>query len=425
MISAATTGSQARIVWNVAKRMVEKRPDLQESFDVEPFANSINRYDTGAFFKPINSKASTQDGLNPSHTNLDEVHAHKSADLLNVLRSAGGARRNPLWLYTTTEGYETPGPWPELREFCKRILEGVVEADHVLAVMFMLDLDDDELEERHWPKANPLIFVNPIILEEMRKQAVAAANMPSARSEFRIKRCNLPAASARSWVNLRKWNRCGGPVDLAALEGARCWGALDLASTTDMVSWRLLWYLDRQWYTWGRYWVPTEQVKQRSESGRVSYAGWVAAGFVTQTEGDVTDYDVIERQVVEDAQRFSPELVAYDPWNAAGLMTRLGNKEIELEMFVQGARSYHPAMQALEVAYTNGSLSHAGNPVLRWNAANLVPRYDVNMNMAPDRRRSADKIDGMCTLAMCFGIATRKVEEEDDAAGFFASPVRS
>ena len=65
-------------------------------------------------FKPINAHASTQDGLNPSHVALDEIHAHKTHDLLNVLQSAAGARKNPLWLYMTTEVYETPGPWPEL-----------------------------------------------------------------------------------------------------------------------------------------------------------------------------------------------------------------------------------------------------------------------------------------------------------------------
>ena len=423
IISAATTGSQARIVWKIAKAMIDRRPDLRAVFDIETFANSIARYDTGSMFKPINSKASTQDGLNPSHTNLDEVHAHKNSDLLNVLRSAAGARRNPLWLYTTTEGYETPGPWPELRDFGKRVLQGVVEADHLLAVLWMLDDEDDEYDEKNWPKANPLIYVNPIIRTEMRKIATAAQNMPSTAAEFRIKRCNLPAASAKAWVKLNKWNRCSAVPDLQALREAPCWGGLDLASTTDMTAWRLVWYLEKRWYTWGRYWVPDSQVRQRTESNRVNYAGWVGAGLIQQTDGDITDYDRIEADVVADCAMFNPRKIAYDPWNATQLVTRLQNQGLELEIFIQGARSYHPAMQALEVAYTKGNFSHGGNPVLRWNAANLVPRYDVNMNMAPDRKKSADKIDGMVALLMGMGVAVREVEENDDAAGFFAKPV--
>ncbi len=88
---------------------------------------------------------------------LDEIHAHRTHDLLNVLQSAAGGRRNPLFLFTTTEGYETPGPWPEMRRFGQQVLEGVIEADHFLAVFYAIDDKDDEFNENIWEKANPLI----------------------------------------------------------------------------------------------------------------------------------------------------------------------------------------------------------------------------------------------------------------------------
>src|SRR5690606_6176032 len=141
IISAATTFPQASIIFNVAKRMVQKTPDLQEEYGLELFSKSIARFETGASFKPIHAKASTQDGLNPSHVGLDEIHAHKTADLLNVLTSAAGARSNPLFLYTTTEGYVNPGPWGEIRRFAEQLLSGVfgAEADHFLAVFYAVD----------------------------------------------------------------------------------------------------------------------------------------------------------------------------------------------------------------------------------------------------------------------------------------------
>lgn len=426
IITAATTGSQARIAWKMAKTMVEKRPDMAATFELEAFSNSIARYDTASVFKPINSKASTQDGLNPSHTLLDEVHAHKTADLLNVLRSAAGGRKNPLWLYTTTEGYESPGPWPELREFAKRVLEGLIDADHFLCLLWMLDDDDDELDPAKWPKANPLIYVNPIILEEMQKQAVNAANMPSARAEFRIKRCNLPAASARAWVNLRKWNRCAGPVDLEFLVrvGAPCWASLDLANTMDLNAWRLLWKWEEMYYTFGRFWVPAETVKQRTESNRASYAGWVADGNIVAMEGDITDYNVIQAAIVADCARFSPRKIGYDSWNAASLVNNLTAEGLPMELFVQGYKSYNPAMKECERAYMAGQLQHGGDPVLRWNVANVVPSYDTNLSIKPDRKRSAEKIDGAVTLFMCFGLAVAE-QDEGDADGFFSAPVSS
>lgn len=405
VLSAATTGDQARIVWGVAKRMVEKLSGLRESFSLEPFANAIARYDVGGTFRPINAKASTQDGLNPSALCFDELHAHKTRDLFDVLRSAAGARKSPLFLYTTTEGYESPGPWPEVRKFAWQVLEGIVEADHFLAVYYALDDGDDDFDESKWVKANPLLGVS-VSLEKLRDYAKEAKAQPGALAEFRIKRLNRPSASADAWVDLRRWKKCGGEVDLDKLEGARCWAALDLASTRDLSAWRLLWEVEGIYYTWGRYWVPEAAVHQRTERGSVPYRNWVASGHITQTDGDVTDYSVVERDILADCARFRPLEVAYDNWNASDLTNRLAAESIPLVQFIQGARSYQPGMQALERAYIAGKLRHGGDPVLTWNAANLVPRRDANMNMAPDKKRSADKIDGMVCLLMAFARAS-------------------
>lgn len=422
VISAATTGSQARIVWNVAKRQVERVPELREHFLLEPFANSIACYQNGGFFKPINAKASTQDGLNPSCVVLDEVHAHKTHDLLNVLKSAAGARRQPLFLLTTTEGYETPGPWPEERKFAQQVLEGAIEADHYFAVIYAIDDKDDLFDEAVWIKANPLMDVNPVLAAKLRTDALEAKAKPGKLAEFSIKRCNRPAASAESWLDLPKWAACAGPVDLDWLEGKPCWAAFDLASTTDLAAWRLIWRVDGRLYTWGRRWVPRDAVAQRTVRGTVPYAAWVGEGLITQTDGDVVDYAVIEASIREDVERFKPQAIAYDPWNAQDLVNRLAADELPLVQFVQGTKSYHPAMQELDRLYRAGLVNHNGDPVLRWCAANLVARRDVNLNMAPDKKRSADKIDDMAALLMAVGVSMT-AEEAGDMDGFISNPV--
>src|SRR5690606_18825162 len=144
------------------------------------------------------AKADTQDGLNPSHVAIDEIHAHKTSDLLNVITSAAGARNNPLWLYTTTEGYTNPGPWADIRLFAKRLLAGVFgnTADHFLVVFFAVDEEnkelgikaDDDFDESTWIKANPLMDTNPILLDKIRHAAVEAKAMPSMLAEFLSKR---------------------------------------------------------------------------------------------------------------------------------------------------------------------------------------------------------------------------------------------
>lgn len=415
LLTAATTGDQARIVWGIAKKMVHARPQLKETFGVETFSKAIARYDTGSTMRAINSKASTQDGLNPSHTTLDEIHAHKTADLLNVLRSAAGGRGNPLWMFTTTEGYENAGPWTDLRNFARMILQRVLRADHFLALIFALDEEDEEdlFNESKWVKANPLITTNLKLRDAIRKESIDARAMPSAMAEFRIKRCNLQSSVAKGWVQLSKYMRCGGTLPDEELIGAPCYGAFDLSSTTDMTSWWMLFLVKGLFVLRGRYWVPEAAVAYRTERKTVPYASWVQQGLITQTAGEVVDYDIVKRDILEDWALFAPRKISYDPWNAASVANDLAAEGLPIEQFIQGPKSYHPAMKAFEIAYLSGRLRHASNPVLRWNFANMVARYDSNMNMAPDKKRSADKIDGGQCVIMTFGLA-----ETDDAAGF-------
>lgn len=429
--AAATTGDQAKVVWRIAKAMVDRCFDLRQLYDVHGYSLDVKRLDTASFFKPINAKASTQDGLNPQAFTLDELHAHKTHDLMNVLRDAAGARVNPLFLYTTTEGFEGPGPWPEVRLFAQQILQESVEADHFLAVIYSLDEEDDRLgtkldddfDESKWPKANPLWDTNPVLRQTVRSLAAEAKAMPGKLGEFRIKRLNRQASAAKAMIDVVKWKACAGPgrLVLEDLVGMRCWGAFDLSSTTDMAAWCQLFYDDARWYPFVRYFVPREAARFRTERRSAPYQGWIESGWVTVTEGDRVDYGVIREQILQDVGMSNPIKIAYDPWNAQQLVTELTNEGLELEVFVQGPRSYHPAIQALDVAYCTGALVHGGNPVLQWNAANLVPRYDVNLNMAPDKKRSADKIDGICAVLMALGMAIN--DTDDGSAGFFEDPI--
>jgi phage terminase large subunit-like protein len=404
VISAATTRDQAGKVFDPAKKMVEKTAELREAFGLEPFVNSIVCTSNGGSFKPINAKASSQDGLNPSTCVMDEIHAMRTHDLVNVLTSAAGARKNPLFLYTTTEGYENPGPWSEIRKMVKLVLEQVVEAEHYLALYWAVDDADDDFDESCWIKANPLMDCNPELLKALRKEAIEAKQLPGKMAEFQIKRLNRPASAANNWIDLPKWRASGGDVPLDKLIKLPCMAGLDLAATGDMTAFWLVWKLDGKYYTWGTYWVPEESARQRTIRGALKFGDWIAQGHIHLTDGDVADYDQIERDIGDILARFNVRKVAYDKWNATGIVTRLQSRRIELMEFPQLPQFYHPAMQEFERAYVAGNLIHGNNPVLNWNAANFVARRDSNMNMAPDRKKSADKIDGICSVLMAMGL---------------------
>jgi phage terminase large subunit-like protein len=412
VVTAATTGAQARVVYKVAKAMVDKTSDFRSEFNVAAFVNAITDFGTGGTIRPINAKASTQDGLNPSCTILDELHAHKTHDLLSVLRSAAGARMQPLFLYLTTEGYASPGPWEEEREFAKRVLRGLIVADHYLAIYYALDDTDDDLgttadddfDETAWHKANPLLDTNPLLLAEIRKLAIEARDKPSTRAEFKIKRCNRPSSVARGWINISKWRECRAPVDMDALRALPCWGGLDLSQTTDLTSFRLVWDLgDGLLATKGWRFVPRAAVRRRTTRGLIPYAGWVEAGLLIESGDEAIDYGPIEEQIIALRGELNLQAVHYDTWNASQTAQRLQTAGIPMVPFIQGFKSYHPAMQALEVCYLNGQLLIGVDPVLNWCASNVVARYDPNLSTAPDKRRSVEKIDDICALLMAIG----------------------
>ncbi len=406
VLVAATTGEQANKVFLPAKRMVERTTALCEAFYVQAFARSISCGANGGFIQPINAKASTQDGWNPHVVVLDELHAHKDRDLYDVMRSAFGARRNPLLLQITTAGHNHEGVCYDQRSLLTKILEGVVEAEHFWGVIYTLDLDppDDPFDPAVWGKANPLLGVS-IQLAELQGYAIEAQNSNESAYEFKTKRVNIWLTARGGHIKIEQWRRCSGPVDLDQLRGERCWGGLDLAATTDMCAFRLLWRIGGRVLTWGRFYLPEGAIAPRSEKAAVPYRTWQKRGLLKITEGDVVDYAAIEQDIAEALDRFDIAGIAYDPWNARDLVNRLIERGAPMIEFRQGTKSFTGPMKELDRLYIAGDLDHGGDEVLAWNASNVVARSDDNGNIKPDRRNSQEKIDGFVALLMALGAA--------------------
>lgn len=410
VIVGATTGEQAQKVFQPARRMAELTPDFREAFGVEVWARSITCRDNGGYVQTINAKASTQDGWNPHAGILDELHAHKTRALYDVIKSAFGSRQNPLLWVITTAGYDTTGVCYEQRKLVAKILDGVLVADHYFGIIFTLDEGDDPLDETKWIKANPMLGITPT-LESMRSYAVEAAASPGVMGEFRTKRCNVWTTARGGWLNMERWKLCGGPVDLAELEAYPCYGGIDLASVSDMTAFVLVWDVDGHWYWAPRFYLPEETVRPRTQRGSVPYQTWADAGQLIVTPGDVTDYEFVEHDVSAALARFDVREIGYDRWNSTATMSRLLDAGAPLVEMAQGAKTFNAPMVALERAVRGRKLSHAGDPVLTWMASNVVARRDVNENMAPDKRNSMEKIDGIVAGLMAMGRALMHHEE--------------
>jgi phage terminase large subunit-like protein len=118
------------------------------------------------------------------------------------------------------------------------------------------------------------------------------------------------------WIDLAAWDACDGPVDLEELRGRRCFGGLDLSTTTDVTA--LAWVFPPEndgglWHVLSRYFVPEENLRKRAERDRAPYDLWTRQGFIEATPGNVVDYGAIEQRILADSALFQVREIAYDP----------------------------------------------------------------------------------------------------------------
>lgn len=401
VIIGATTGEQAQKVFKPAKQMVERTSALRDAFGIEAWARSITCQDSGGYIQTINAKSSTQDGWNPHVGILDELHAHKDRGLYDVIRSAFGARKNPLLWIITTAGYNDQGVCYEQRTLVTKILDGIVPGEHYFGIIFTLDEGDSPLDEKVWIKANPMLGVTPT-LESMRSYAKEAVASPDSMGEFQTKRCNIWTSAKNGWVNMVNWQR--GKNAPASFDGLPVFAAIDLASVSDITARVMVARKDGRLLVRGRYWVPESMVEERDRRASLPYKRWVKEGWLQVTPGDVCDYEFVEADLDRDLKENNVVRFAYDPWNARDLVNRLMAKNAPMVEFRQGIPSFAAPMVELARVITAGLIDHGGDPVLAWMASNVVARKDTNNNVAPDRKNSQDKIDGFVALAMAVGV---------------------
>ncbi|QBX37230.1 terminase large subunit [Brevundimonas sp. S30B] len=424
VVIGATTGAQAGKVFDPARKMVGKSPDLREAFGVEAWAKSITCSDNGGYIQPINSKGSTQDGHNPHLGVLDELHAHPTRALFDVIKSAFGARQNPLMWIITTAGFKTNGICYEQRTYLTKVLEGIFEADHYFGIIFTLDeevLDetgavvtpaDDPYDPKVWVKANPMLGVTPSIAF-MNKEAADAKASPSAEANFFTKNLNRWLGAASAWLNMTAWRACADPaLSWEDFDGLDCWIGADLADKDDITA-LVLCAFDKQ----GRlifkpiFWLPSAVLDQPDHAqgdGPAPYRTWVDQGHLQLTEGDWVDHDVIEAQIRAWIERYSVRRATGDQFAAFQQMASRINKDLGnpddpvAAILPKNARNHTDPAKEIEARVKAGpsKLRHDGNPVMDWMASNVVVTKKIDGTILPKKESpdSPNKIDGMDAL---------------------------
>lgn len=424
---AATKKDQARILFNEVERMRKSSPSLKKM--ILSFKDNLNIPATNSKFEPLGSDEDTLDGLNPHGALVDELHAHKDRGLWDVLDTATGSRRQSLLMAITTAGFNRESVCYRQHEYGEKVLEQVIDDDSFFVFIACLDPGDDWEDERNWPKANPGLGVS-VKLESLRVQANKAKNDPAALNAFLRLRLNVWTQQNTRWMPIEAWNECVGfsmaGIDarvlraqvLEQLAGKVCYAGLDLSSKIDLTAYVKLFPPTEEipkYVAICRFYMPEDNVGRRVKEDRVPYDVWIREGFITATPGNVVDYDWIKGDILRDAKTFEIRELAFDPYNATQTAIQLKNEGITTVEFRQGFLSMSEPTKELMKIVLQKKLAHLSDPVLRWNAANVVVKQDEAGNLKLNKDKSPEKIDGLVALVMALGRAIANPGESGES----------
>lgn len=402
---AATKRDQAKIVFGDAKRMVVASAGFRKEIGV--FTSNLHSTGTNSKMEPLGADADTMDGLNIHGAIIDELHAHKTRAMVDVIETATGARRQPLVFEITTAGFDRHSVCWEHREYSVKVLEGSIQDDSWFAYIATIDEGDDWADESVWVKANPGLGVS-VKLDDLRRKCEKAKQLPGAQNAFKRLHLNVWTEVNERWIEAEAWDACGFEVDADELAGRNCFGGLDLSTTKDITAGVLVFPPvedGEKWKVLCRFFVPEDSIRERVERASVPYDVWERQGLIEATEGNVVDYNIVQQRIIEDSEKFAIREYAFDRFNSTQLVRNLMDEGVNMVPFGQGFVSMSAPVKELEKLVLQKQIAHGGNPVLKWMASNISAKQDPAGNIKFDKSKSSEKIDGMVALAMALGRA--------------------
>lgn len=444
--AAATKRDQAMILFRDAVSMVNMSPALvrrlvQSGRDEKVW--NLFYPSTNSFFRPISSDDG-QSGPRPHIGLLDELHEHKSATAVNMMRAGTKNRRRAMIVMITNSGSDKNSVCGQYHELGKRICAGIEDNDSLFAFICSLDEGDDPFtDESCWAKVNPsLDFVaDPERQTEgipgrkyLREQVAEARGLPAKEAVVRrLNFCQWTQAD-NPWIGWDVWSAAEERVPMRLLRNRPAVAGLDLSSTTDLTAFALLFYpteADPHWRLLPYFWIPDHQLEERERRDKVPYSVWIKEGHLETTPGKAISKLHVLRRLQTICDYFEVHQIAYDRWRIEDLRELMNEHGItlpEMTPFGQGFKDMGPAVDEFErrllgtvaepdvldldpgdyqliprEAAEVETLRHDGNPVLTWNAGNAITVSDPAGNRKVDKQKAIGRIDGIVAAIMATG----------------------
>ena len=392
---------QAAIVYENFYKMVVREPELSQL--AQKRRSDVYMESTNTSIRPLAFNAKKSDGFNPHLTVCDEIAswpAEQGLKQYEVMKSALGARKQPLILSISTAGYVNDGIYDELMMRSTGVLLGTSEERRLCPLLYMIDDIEkwDDIEELKKANPNMGVSVSPdFFLEEI----AVAHNSLSKRAEFITKYCNLKQSSTQAWLPYEVVDKVSGDeYSLEDFRSSYCVGGIDLSQTTDLTACCVVIERAGELYTFARFFMPANKIEELQEREGVPYQLYVSQGLIQPSGENFVDYnDCFDwfRMLVEDYE-ILPLQVGYDRYSAQYLVQQMEQYGFHMDDVYQG-ENLTPVLHECDGLLRDRTLLLGTNKLLKAHFLNVgMKQNEETRKIRPVKIDPRTHIDGFVAV---------------------------
>ena len=392
---------QADLVYSSFWQTIQKEPELEEL--IKRRKSDYYVESTNSSVKKIAFNAKKSDGFNPHLTVCDEIASWPGDQGLKqyeVMKSALGARKQPLIISISTSGYINEGIYDELIKRATRFLLGDSKERRLAPFLYMID------DIRKWNDINELRKSNPnlgvsVSVDYLLEEIAVAEGSLSKKAEFLTKYCNIKQNSSQAWLSAQDVDKAAGAaLDLERFRNTYCVGGIDLSRTTDLTACTVVIERCGKLYVFAKFFLPAEKLEEATARDGLPYAAYVQRGLLKLSGDNFVDYhDCFDwfRTLVEEYEIY-PLKVGYDRYTAQYLVQEMQNYGFHMDDVFQGY-NLTPVIRETEGLIKDGAFDIGDNDLLKVHLLNMAIKTEAESERSkPVKMGTNEHIDGGAAL---------------------------
>lgn len=391
---------QAALVYDGFYKMIKAEPELDELADKR--RSDIYVEETNTIIKPIAFNAKKSDGFNPQLVICDEIAAWSGDGGLKqyeVMKSALGARRQPMILSISTAGYINDSIYDELIKRATSFLKGNSKERRLLPFLYMIDDVEKWNDLTELRKANPNMGVS-VRESFFADEILVAENSLSKKAEFMCKYCNIKQNSSMAWLEYTTVDAAAAELTLEDFRDCYAVGGIDLSQTTDLTAASVVIEKDGVLYAFTQFFMPRNRLESLQATDGVPYDIFVKKGNLTLSGENYVDYHDVFTWYVTLLEEYGIRVlqIGYDRYSAQYLVDELKGYGFHTDDVYQG-ENLTPVIREFEGIIKDGNFKIASNNLLKSHFLNVAIKQNMETRkIRPIKIEQRAHIDGFVSV---------------------------